>query len=72
MQKQHIKTSGNKEINPPMAKRGGVDAPNRFFQFFSEMGRAFLKTKFSAVGSSLGHLSMKKVFTSDLPSWLYN
>ena len=36
--------------------------PNRFFQFFSGMGRAFLQTKFLAVGSSLGHLSMKKIF----------
>ena len=33
--------------------------PNRFLQFFSGMGRAFLQTKFLAVGSSLGHLSMK-------------
>ena len=40
---------------------GGVDfTPSRFFQFFSEMGRAFLQTKFLPVGSSLGHLSMKK------------
>ena len=37
---------------------------------FSEMGRAFLQTKFLPVGSSLGHLSMKKLFRSDLPSWL--
>ena len=36
--------------------------PNRFFQFFSEMGRAFLETKFLPVGSSLGHLSVKKIF----------
>ena len=51
-----------------MAKEGGggVDAtPNRFFQFFSEMGRAFLQTKFLSVGSSLGHLSMKNFFRSD-------
>ena len=34
--------------------------PNRSFQFFSGMGRAFSQTKFLAVGSSLGHLSMKK------------
>ena len=60
-------------INPPMAKGdgGGVDAtPSRFFQFFSEMGRAFLQTKFLPVGSFLGHLPMKKFFKSDLPSWL--
>ena len=34
-------------------------SPNRFFQFFSEMGRAFLQTKFLPVDSSLGHLSIK-------------
>ena len=33
--------------------------PNRFFQFFSGMGRAFLQVKFLAVGSSLGDLSTK-------------
>ena len=55
---------------------GGVDATppnrhvNRFFQFFSGMGRAFMQTKFLVVGSSLEHLSMKKFFKSDLPSWL--
>ena len=49
----------------------GLDAtPNRFFQFFSRMGGGFLQTKFLAVGSSLGYLSMKKFFRSDLPSWL--
>ena len=43
----------------------GVDAtpplppPNRFFQFFSGRGRAFLQTKLLPVGSSLGYLSMK-------------
>ena len=45
-----------------MAKGGGggwMPPPNRFFQFFSEMGRAFLHIKFLPVGSSLGHLSMK-------------
>ena len=39
-----------------MAKRGarGVDAtPTGFFQFFSGIGRAFLQTKFLAVGSSV-------------------
>ena len=39
---------------------------NRFFEFFSGMGRTFLQTKSLAVGSSLGHLSMKKIFKSDL------
>ena len=34
--------------------------PNRFLQFFSEMGRAFLQTTFLPVVSCLGHLSMKK------------
>ena len=32
------------------------------FPIFSEMGRAFLQTKFFSVGSSLGLLSMKKIF----------
>ena len=39
---------------------GGCHFSNRFFQFFSGMGRSFLQTKFLAVGSSLGHLSMKR------------
>ena len=43
---------------------GGCLPPNKFFQFFSEMG---MQTKFLPVGSSLGHLSMKKFFRSDLP-----
>ena len=42
---------------------GGGDAiPNRLFKFFSLMGRAFLQTKFLAVGLSLGHLSIEKIF----------
>ena len=49
---------------------GHATPPNRFVQLFSEMGRASLQTKFLPVGSSLGHLSMKKFFKSDLPSWL--
>ena len=53
-----------------MAKEGVDVSANRFFQFFSEMGRAFLQTKFLFVGSSLGHLSMKKFFLLDLPSSL--
>ena len=45
-----------------MAKGGGVDATlNRFFQFFTGMGRPFLQTKFLAVGSFFGHLPMKKI-----------
>ena len=55
-------------------ERGGVGcvdaAPNRFFQFFSAMGRAFISNKILAVVSSLGHLSIKKFFRSDQPSWL--
>ena len=44
-------------VNPLMAKM--VDAiPQQVFQCFSEMGRAFLQTKFLAVGSSLGNLSL--------------
>ena len=64
------------EVNPPIAK--AVDPQqvflnnllNRFFQFFSDMGKLFLKTKFFHVGSSLGHLSMEKFFRSDPPSSL--
>ena len=48
---------------------GWMPPPTEFSNFFSRMGRAFLQTKFLAVGSSLGHLCMKKVFGSDLPSW---
>ena len=45
-----------------MAKgEGGIDAtPNRLFHIFSELGTAFLQTKFLPVGSSFGHLSMIK------------
>ena len=39
---------------------------NRLFQFLLGIGRVFFQTKFSAVGSSLGHLSMKKFFRSKL------
>ena len=46
----HMTTSFIKEnhFNPPMPKGGGgwMPSPSRFFQFFSEMGRAFLQTKF--------------------------
>ena len=48
-----------------MAKGGGwgwMPPLNRFFQFFSEMGRAFLQSKFLPLGSSLGHLSMNTFF----------
>ena len=38
-----------------MAKGGGGGVP-----IFSEKGRAFLQIEFLPVGSSLGHLSMKK------------
>ena len=53
-------------LKPSNGQGEGVDAtpppppPTGFFQFFSGMGRTFLKTKFLAVGSSLGNLSMKK------------
>ena len=38
--------------------------------FPPEWDKLFLQTKFLVVGSSLGHLSMKKFFRSDLPSWV--
>ena len=55
----------------PMGGRGEVDAtPTGFSNFFREWEEIFLQTKFLAVRSSLGHLSMRKFFRSDLPSWL--
>ena len=53
--------SANTNDKKGVAREGGeMDAtPNRFFQLFSEMQRAFLQTKFLPVGSSLGYLSMK-------------
>ena len=39
------------------------------FPIFLGNGKSFsLQTKFLAIGSSLGHLSMKKFFKSDLSS----
>ena len=46
----------------PREGEGGT--PYRFYQFFSEIGRAFLQTKFLA-----GRLSMKKFLKPDIPSW---
>ena len=73
----------NKVFNTPMAKGEGgggrgegggggeVDAtPTGFFNFSREWEELFLQTKFLAVGSSLANLAMKKIFRSDLPSWL--
>ena len=40
---------------------GGVDA-NRFFQFYSEMGRAFLQTKFFACRLILRTSVHEKIF----------
>ena len=47
-------------INPPMTR--GVDATPRqdFFNFSREWEELFLKTKFLAVASTLGHLCLKK------------
>ena len=50
---------------------GGMDATNyKFSNFSQKWEEPFLKTKFLPVGSSLGHLPMKKIFKSDLPSGL--
>ena len=52
-------------FNPPMAMGGGgggwmpLPLAQQVFQFFLGMERAFFQTKLLAVGSSLGHLSMK-------------
>ena len=43
---------------------GGYHPSTGIFKLFLGMERAFLQTTFLAVGSSLGHLSMKK--NSDL------
>ena len=52
-----------------MARGGwrGVNATRRtgFSSFSREWEELLLQTKFLAVGSSLGHLSMKKFFRSD-------
>ena len=62
-------------LNPPMAKEeegggGGVDAtPTDFSTFSQKWEELFLQTKFLPAGSSLGHLSRKKFFRSDLKSW---
>ena len=51
--------------------RGGGSHPQQVFPVFLGNGKCFsLQTKFLAVGSSLGHLSMRKFFRSDLPPWL--
>ena len=55
-------------IKPPAPVLTGVTF-QQVFQVFLGSGKSFLQTKFLAVGSSLGHLSMKKFFRSDLSSW---
>ena len=51
---------------------GGVDStsPTGFFNVSPEWEELLLQTKFLAVGSFLGQLSMKQFFRSDLPYWL--
>ena len=52
---------------------GGVDAtPTGFSNFSQKWEEVVLQTKCLPVGSSFGHLPMKKFFKSDLPSWLQN
>ena len=53
-----------------MAKGGGGWAgcnSQQVFPIFLGDEKRFYETKFLAVGLSLGHLSMKKLFRSDLP-----
>ena len=54
-----------------MGGGGGVDAtPEGFFSRFSrEQGELLFQTKFLPVGTSLGYLSMKKIFRLELLSW---
>ena len=51
-------------MNPPMAKGGGggvdTNPPTGFSNFSQNWEEVYLQTKFLPVGSSLGHLSMKK------------
>ena len=49
-----------------MAKGGGGGC-NRFFYFSWEWEEPLFQTKFLAAVSSLGHLSVKKFFSADLP-----
>ena len=48
-------------FNPPVAKRSGCHPLGVFFNFSREWGEISRQTYFLAVGSSLGHLSMKKI-----------
>ena len=60
----------HKIINPPMAEGVGCSPhPNRFSSFSREWEEVLFQAKYLARGSSLGHLSMKKFFRSDLLSW---
>ena len=63
-------------FNPPMAKAvgggggGGCHPSTGFPNFSQKWEELFLQTTFLGVGSSLGHLSMKKFLRLDLSSWL--
>ena len=66
---KRVKHYASNSFNPPMA-RGEVDAipPTGFSRFSREWEDLSLQTKFLAVGSALGYLSMKNFFKSDLLS----
>ena len=61
-------------VNHPMAKGGGggggMPPPAGSSSFSQESEELSFQTKFLAVVLSFGHLSIKKFFRSDLPSWL--
>ena len=61
-------------FNIPMTGGGegsGCQPQQVFFKVSQEWEKLFLQTKLLLpVGLSLGHLSMKKNFRSDLPSWI--
>ena len=59
-------------FNLPMGGEGGIHPPpppKQVFQFSCEWEELLFQTKFLSAASSLGHLSIKELVRSDLPSW---
>ena len=55
-------------LNSPMTKRGDSSAPTSFSSYCREGEKLLFQAKFLAVGSSLGHLFVKKFYRSNPPS----